>query len=128
MRSQKELNQLSLIKQEEVNHLSKVFLYRNIMGFRRLSQFVSFLSAFKFTTNNVIGRMFVFMVLLSKKLCMSMTRFRTKPNGNILTIKTLIEILKVLTKERRSPLDTAIKLNDFELVKYFIEINPENVN
>ena len=57
-----------------------------------------------------------------------MTRFRTKPNGNILTIKTLIEILKVLTKERRSPLDTAIKLNDFELVKYFIEINPENVN
>ena len=87
-----------------------------------------FLSAFKFTTNNVIGRIFVFMVLLTKKLCMSMKTFRTKPNGNILTIKILIEILKVLIKEKRSPLDTAIKLNDFELVKYFIEINPENVN
>ena len=87
------------------------------MVFRRLSQFVFFLSAFKFTTNNVIGRIFVFMVLLTKKLCMSMKRFRTKPDGNILTTKNVIAILKALTKEKRSPLDTAIKLNDFELVK-----------
>ena len=48
---------------------------------------------------------------------MSMKRFRTKPDGNILTTKNVIAILKALTKEKRSPLDTAIKLNDFELVK-----------
>ena len=59
---------------------------------------------------------------------MSLIRYGYEQNKPTLSIKTLKDILKVLMKQKRSPLHTAINLHDFELVKYFIEIKPKNVN
>ena len=96
--------------------------------FKSLNHLVFFLSTFSFTTNNVVGRILLFIVLLLRRLSMLLIRFGNEQNKQPLSIKTLIEILKELMKQKLSPLDTAIKLHDFKLVKYFVEIKPKNVN
>ena len=79
--------------------------------------FVFYLSTFPFATDYAFGRIFVFIVLLLKR--------------QITSWKELVEITKIfieLCKHKITPLDTAIRLNEFEIVKYFIDVLPANVN
>ena len=77
------------------------------------NHFVFYLSTFPFTTYNALGRIFVFFVLMLKRHITSW-----KGLGNVETS----EIFKQLCNHKRTPLDTAIRLNEFEIVKHFIDV------
>ena len=87
------------------------------------NQFVFYLSTLPFTTNYAFGRIIVFLVLLLKRQITSIKVHETKQ-----TKLAKIDIFLQLWKHKRTPLDTAIRLNDLEFVKHFTEVRPETVN
>ena len=86
---------------------------QTIMIEQTFNHFVFNLSTFPFTTYNALGRIFVFFVLMLKRHITSW-----KGLGNVETS----EIFKQLCNHKRTPLDTAIRLNEFEIVKHFIDV------
>ena len=92
---------------------------QTIMIEQTFNHFVFNLSTFPLTTYNALGRIFVFFVLILKRQITS-----SKGLENVETT----EIFKQLCKHKRTPLDTAIRLNEFKIVKHFIEVSPANVN
>ena len=87
------------------------------------NRFVFYLSTLPFTTDYALGRMFVLLIILLKSQIMSWTRLENKP-----TKLTMFSVFIQLWKQKRTPFDTAICLNDLELVKHFIEAIPALVN
>ena len=91
--------------------------------------FVFHLSSFPtFTTDNVIGRLFVCFILLMKRLFMFLRAHKSKPHQNVVSLTKIIEVIKKLISDNRSPLYTAIRLHDLDVVKHFIEVMPENLS
>ena len=83
------------------------------------NHFVFYLSTFPFATDYTVGRIFIFIVLLLKR------------QVKVTSWKELVEITEIfieLCKHKRTPLDTAIRLKEIEIVKHFIEVLPANVN
>ena len=87
------------------------------------NQFVFYLSTLAFTTDYALGRIFVFFILFLKGQLNSCRTLRNKQAR-----EAKMTIFMNLLLRKRTPLDTAIRFNDLELVKYFIELIPENVN
>ena len=85
--------------------------------------FVFYLSTLPFTTDYALGRIFVLHIILLKRQITSWTGLKNKP-----TKLTIFNVFLQLWKQKRTPLDTAIRLHDLELVKHFIEVIPANVN
>ena len=90
--------------------------------------FVFHLSSFPtFTTDNVIGRLFVCFILLMKRLFLFLRPHKSKPHQNFVSPTKIIEVVKKLIVDKRSPLYTAIRLHDLDVVKHFIEVMTENL-
>ena len=94
------------------------------MALQAWNHLVFYLSVFSFTTDYAIGRIFMLFVLLLKRQFTIWKRLENQPQTEL----KLKQLFKQLIQHRRTPLFTAIQLKDLELVKLFIEIQPENVN
>ena len=70
-----------------------------------LDHFVFHLSSFPtFTTDNVIERLFVCFILLMKRLFMFLRAHKSKPHQNVVSLTKIIEVIKKLISDNRSPL------------------------
>ena len=87
-----------------------------------INNLVSHIFTFSFATDNAVGRFFALTILILKRPAIFWNRRRN------MTISRIRLLLKELMSQKLSPLDTAIQLNDLEVVKHFIEKKPENVD
>ena len=83
-----------------------------ILKHRKWNMFVKFFNYFvfhlssfpNFTTDNVIGRLFVCFILLMKRLFMFWRLHKNKQHQNFVSPTKIIEVIKKLISDNRSPL------------------------